>query len=141
MIAHPRMLRIFHFSAIYFGMVFAAGFVLGPIRVLVLEPRVGTRWAELLEMPVMIAAILVIARGLVRRHSPPWTRSAYLAAGVSGMLMVIIADIGVGIGLREMTASEVFTQRDPISGTAYYLALLIFGLAPQWFGGRKGKPK
>ena len=34
----------------YFGLVFGTGFVLGPVRVLWLAPRVGERWAELIEL-------------------------------------------------------------------------------------------
>ena len=44
-------------GAVYFLMVFAVGFVLGVARTLWLVPRVGIRWAELLEMPVMLVVI------------------------------------------------------------------------------------
>lgn len=130
MSARPRMLQILPFSAIYFGMVFAVGFLLGPIRVLILEPRVGIRWAELMEMPLMLAAIYFSARWLVKRQAQHWNAPARLAAGLIAMALVLAADISVGIGLRGMSFTEVFTGRDPISGTAYYLSLLVFGLAP-----------
>ena len=66
----------------YFALVFGAGFVLGPIRLLWLVPRVGTRTAELLEMPVMLAVIIVAARWLVRR----------LAAGSDHPLMMTVPE-------------------------------------------------
>lgn len=40
------MLRIFRLSGLYFTIVFGAGFILGPIRVLLLEPHLGTRKME-----------------------------------------------------------------------------------------------
>jgi hypothetical protein len=42
-------------GVLYFTLVFGAGFVLGPMRILCLVPRVGTRTAELMEMPMMLA--------------------------------------------------------------------------------------
>lgn len=40
---------------LYFACVFGAGFALGTARALWLVPRVGTRTAELMEMPFMLA--------------------------------------------------------------------------------------
>ena len=43
-------------GVLYFALVFGVGFVLGTIRTLLVVPRVGTRKAELMEMPIMLAA-------------------------------------------------------------------------------------
>ena len=43
-------------GTMYFAAVFGVGFLLGTVRVLFIEPRTGTRWAELAEMPLMFAA-------------------------------------------------------------------------------------
>ena len=56
-------------GARYFGVVFGAGFALGTMRVLWLVPRLGERWAELLEMPVMGLVMFAAARGMVRISS------------------------------------------------------------------------
>lgn len=61
-------------GAIYFGLCFGAGLVLGTIRVLWLLPAVGTRTAELLEMPVMLTVIILSARWVVRHFSMPIQR-------------------------------------------------------------------
>ena len=62
-------------ALIYFAMVFGAGFVLGPIRVLWLVPKLGgqhaERYAELMEVPIMLVVIWLVARWLVRRFPAP----------------------------------------------------------------------
>ena len=50
----------------YFGLVFGTGFLLGPIRVLWLEPRFGPIIATACEAPFMLLAILVAARWVPR---------------------------------------------------------------------------
>ena len=45
----------------YFVTVFAVGIVLGPLRALVVKPRVGGLAAVLVEVPVMIAAMVFFA--------------------------------------------------------------------------------
>ena len=47
----------------YFGLVFGVGFLLGPIRVLWLEPRFGPIVATACEAPFMLLAILVAGVG------------------------------------------------------------------------------
>jgi len=51
----------------YFALVFGAGFMLGPMRILCIAPRLGERTAELLEAPVMLAISILTARWVVRR--------------------------------------------------------------------------
>ncbi len=46
----------------YFVAVFGVGFILGTIRVLWVAPLVGDRTAELIEAPLMLAAIYFSAR-------------------------------------------------------------------------------
>jgi hypothetical protein len=46
------------------------------------------------------------------------------------MGFVLLADLVVGIWLRGMSATEVFLNRDPVSGTAYYVSLLLFAAMP-----------
>jgi hypothetical protein len=59
-------MQILKAGVLYFMLVFGAGFVLGPIRILYLVPRLGTRTAELMEMPMMLAVVMFAARWVVR---------------------------------------------------------------------------
>ena len=56
------IMRIMKAGVLYFSRVFGAGFVLGPIRILWVVPRFGTRIAKLMEAPIMFAVTIVAAR-------------------------------------------------------------------------------
>jgi hypothetical protein len=131
------MVRILRLSLLYFGLVFGAGFLLGVVRVLLLEPRFGTRVSELLEMPVMLLVIWVAAGWLTRRFKPLST-AEWLSIGILAVLEVLAADVAVGVFLRGMTLVEVFLRRDVVSSVAYYGLLVLCGLMP-WLQGRRTK--
>lgn len=50
---------------VYFARVFATGFVLGSIRVPFLVPRLGVRYAELIEMPIMSRSAFFFATSVL----------------------------------------------------------------------------
>jgi hypothetical protein len=64
--------QILKAGGLYFALVFGAGFVLGTIRTLLVVPRVGTRRAELMEMPIML---LVTVVRTVRTTRNGWYRT------------------------------------------------------------------
>ena len=49
------MLKTIRAGLVYFALVLGTGFMLGVVRVPFLAPRIGERWAELAEMPIMAA--------------------------------------------------------------------------------------
>lgn len=117
-------------AVLYFLLVFGAGFVLGTVRVLVLVPLLGERAAELMEMPLMLGIIAASARWIVRHGLVQDRRSSALVVGFIALGMVLIADLAVGMWLRGLSATEVFLDRDPVSGAAYYVSLLLFAAMP-----------
>jgi len=117
-------------AVLYFALVFGAGVVLGPIRVLWVVPRVGTRAAELMEMPIMLAVIVVAARWVVRRLAVPPARADRLAMGAAALALVLLMDFTVVLRLRGMSIEDYFAARDPVSGTAYYLLLVLLAAMP-----------
>jgi hypothetical protein len=115
---------------IYFLLVFGTGFVLGTIRVLLIVPLVGHRTAELLEMPLMLIATVLAARGITRRFPEPCDSTARLAIGGIALGLMLAGELAVGLGLRGMTVADIILNRDPISGTAYYASLILFAAMP-----------
>ena len=121
-------------GAIYFLLVFSAGFILGPIRIMLLVPRLGERWAELLEMPVMLAVIIVAARWVIELFSLTSDPTARLCMGGLALALLLSAEFSLVLRLRKMTIHDYLETRDPVSGTAYYLMLGVFALMPLFVG-------
>ena len=115
-------------GALYFTLVFGAGFLLGVPRVLWLVPRVGERWAELLEMPLMLGVIIFAARWIVRRSCPG--TAARLGIGITALALLLAAEFTLVLGLRGLTLAGYFATRDPVSGAAYCVMLGLFAVMP-----------
>jgi len=115
---------------LYFLLVFGTGFILGPIRIMLVVPRVGERWAELLEMPLMLIAIICAASWVVEHLSVPADVAYRLGMGVLALVLLLAAEFTLVLRLRKMTIRDYLATRDPVSGTAYYLMLGVFALMP-----------
>jgi hypothetical protein len=133
--APASALRVIGHAALYFALVFGAGFALGPIRVLWLAPLVGERAAELIEAPLMLAVIVLASQWIARHRCAGWSGGALLAVGVLAAAVVLAADLAVGLSLRGMSVAQVFLERDPVSGSVYYALVTAMALAP-WLWGR-----
>jgi hypothetical protein len=120
----------------YVVRVFAAGFALGIVRELWVRPRLGVRAAELLELPLMLVAVLLAARAVERRWMAGSRAGARLGVGGLALALLLAAEVGLGMALRGLTAREALLDKDPVSGTAYYLSLLVFAAMP-WYLGRR----
>jgi hypothetical protein len=121
-------------GAVYFALTFGAGFCLAFIRIPFLEPRLGARWAELVEMPFMLVAIVLACRWTVRRFAIPPAAGARLVMGFSALAFMLAAEFGLVLALRGITIAQYFATRDPVSGTVYYLSLLLFAVLPRLQG-------
>ncbi len=117
-------------GVLYFAVVFGCGFVLGIIRTLWIVPHVGTRSAELIEAPIMLAVTIVAARWIVRRSTipaAPWNR---LVMGGVALGLMLTTEFGLVLWLRGLTIQDYLATRDPVSGTVYYALLALFGVMP-----------
>jgi hypothetical protein len=124
------VVNILQAGLLYFALVFGAGFVLGPIRILWVVPRLGSRMAELMETPIMLAVIVVAARWVVRWLRVPSTLSSRLGMGCLALGLLVAAEFTLVLWLRGMSLREYFAGRDPVSGTVYYLLLVLFAIMP-----------
>jgi hypothetical protein len=117
-------------GATYFALVFWAGFVLGTIRVLWLVPAVGTRTAELLEMPVMLMVIILSARWVARHFKVPYAASSRLGMGGIAVALLLLLDFTVVLWIRGLSLSQYIESFDPVAGTAYFVMLGVCAVMP-----------
>jgi len=123
-------------GVVYFALVFSVGFLLGIVRVLALVPLVGERWAELAEMPLMLLAIIVAARFVVRRFPAP-QRASYLVSGGIALLLLVVVELSVVLAIRGLSISQYFAERDPVAGSVYVVMLVVFAVMPWLLGGKR----
>jgi hypothetical protein len=123
-------MRTLKASALYFAVVFGAGFILGPIRILWIAPRLGTRTAELLEAPVMLAISIVAAQWIVRKLAVSPTTSSRLGMGIIALGLMLTAEFTLVLWLRGLSIRQYFAGRDPVAGAVYYAMLGVFAFMP-----------
>jgi hypothetical protein len=117
-------------SLLYFAMVLGTGFILGVIRVPFLVPRIGERYAELLEMPIMFAVIVFSARHIIKRFKLSRILAVRLQVGFTALALTIAAELILAAVLQSQSVAEFIASRDPVSGSAYVLLLLVYALMP-----------
>jgi hypothetical protein len=117
-------------ALLYFALVFGAGFLLGPIRVLLLEPRIGELWAAICEAPFMLAAIVLAARWVPCATRLERSFGPLALMGVVALALQQIADLAVGIGLRGLSPSQQFAHFATPQGLIYAALLLAFLAMP-----------
>lgn len=114
----------------YFALVFGAGFVMGAVRVPFLVPRLGVRWAELLEMPLMFVVIVLSARFVSRRFALEPGVAQRLGTGLVALALVVAAELGLALALQGLSPAEVVASRDAVSGSVYLAMLIVFAAMP-----------
>jgi hypothetical protein len=109
-------MQVLKAGALYFAVVFAAGFVLGTVRTLWIVPRFGTREAELMEAPIMLAVSFLAARWVTRRLSLPRRAGTRLAVGCVGLALLLLAEFAFVLWVRGLLIPQYIASRDPVAG-------------------------
>lgn len=79
----------------YFGLVFAAGFLLGILRVLVLAPKIGEAVAVAVELPLMLALSWFGCRWLIARFEVAADMTPRLVMGGLAFSILVLAEVAV----------------------------------------------
>lgn len=122
-------MRTLKAGAIYFALVFGAGFVLGSIRVPFLVPRVGERLAELIETPFMLVVVVLSARFIVKRFALPANVMVRLGAGFLALGLLLVAE-ALFVVAQGWTARQYIASRDSVAGSVFLAMLGLFALMP-----------
>lgn len=128
-------------GAAYFAVIFAAGFVLGTVRVLVLLPRLGETAAVVLEIPAMLALSWVAARVLVAHFAvAPRLGPRLVMGGVAfGLLMLGEAGVSVlGFGRGPGEHFRQYRELPALTGLAGQVAFALIPAIQSFTDGRRG---
>jgi hypothetical protein len=128
--------KILKGGALYFAVVFGAGFVLGTIRTLWIIPGFGTRKAELMEAPIMFAISVLTSRWVIRRLTIRASLPGRLSVGLVALGLLLLSEFTVVLWVRGLTIAQYLAGRDPVAGTTYVVLLAAFALMPSLVGGR-----
>ena len=124
------MARIAAAAAFYFVLVMAAGFVLGPVRVLGLEPRVGEFWAVLIEAPFLLAVIAAAAHWVAGKFAMRREPGALIAIGLGALALTVIAELLIGQALRGVSPAAYIARFTTPPGLVYGALLVVYAVAP-----------
>jgi len=125
------MLKTICAGMVYFALVLGTGFVLGVFRVPFAVPRIGERWAELAEMPIMAAAIFFSAGYVLRRFPEINFPGKSLIVGFLALALTVGAELGLAVAIQSQTLAEYLASRDKVSGSVYLVMLIAFALMPR----------
>ena len=118
-------------GVVYFAVVLCTGFVLGVFRVRFLVPRIGERWAELAEMPIMATVIFLAAGYILRRFPDICFPGRSLVAGFLALALSVVTEGVLVVLLQNQTITEFISNRDKVSGSVYVALLLAFAFMPR----------
>ena len=123
-------MRILISATLYFAIVFGIGLLLGPIRVVWLEPWLGKVTAVLCELPFLLGAMILSARSIPKRIGLNKNLGSLAAMGIGALVLQQIADFAVGIGLRGLVPSEQLAFLVTPAGLIYVASLVAFAAMP-----------
>jgi hypothetical protein len=123
---------------LYFAIVFAVGFLFGTARLLLISPLIGARYATLLELPVMLGVSYLAARVLVRKMHISKDTYSRLGMGAAALLFMLVAEFGFVVWFQRISVRDYLAAREPITGAAFYLSLLLFAAMP-WLTSRSSR--
>lgn len=114
-------------AAVYFGVVFAAAFALGVLRVLVLAPALGPLAAVAVEVPVVLALSWEVAGRVLRRW--PLALPGRVAMGGLAFALLMGAEAGLALAPGQTLAGFVAAMATP-AGAVGLAGQIGFAILP-----------
>jgi hypothetical protein len=113
----------------YATLIFAAGFVLGAVRVLWVAPALGPFAAVALELPVMLTLSWVIAGRILRRWPVP-RGGPRLALGILAFALLMAAELALARWGFGQGTTQVLQGYASLPGLLGLAGQIGFGLIP-----------
>lgn len=120
-------MRLLRDAIVYFLVVFAAGWVLGPIRVFFVAPQVGALTAVSMETPLMILISWLAAR---RVFAGGYEANALAVAGLVSLLLLVGGEYAGAALLRGQSPGMFLSSFFSAEGFITLDGFLAYGLMP-----------
>lgn len=115
---------------LYSAVVFATGFVIGPLRELVVKPWAGGLWALMIEAPLMILAMVYLAPYAARWSGLATGLARRVAMGAVALAFVLVSEMLAAKVVRGWSLSQWidhFASPEGLIGIALYV---VFAAVP-----------
>ncbi len=119
-------MRALKAGLVYFLFVFAVGWILGPIRELWAVSHLGRMAATLSEAVIMLIAMTVAARWVIRRFEVPQTLSDTLSIGLIAIGLLFPAEIAGVVWVRGLSPQGYLVSFVTGPGVISLLMFLLF---------------
>ena len=128
-------MKILRAAFLYWLLAFAAGFVLGALRVMLVEPMLA-KWLEgfaplvavAIEAPIMLTVSWFAAVWLLGRR-PAWTSAETLGMGGLAWLLLQLAELGLALVMGLSTAAYL-EKLKTLAGVLGIALQLLFAFIP-----------
>jgi hypothetical protein len=121
---------VFIAGAIYFALVFAAGFMLGTIRVLLVVPATGVTAAVLIETPFILTVAWFACRFAIGRIGEPPSFSDRMIMGATAFVLLMIAEYLLAYMLNATTLADYLAQYVTLPGLLGLAGQIVFATFP-----------
>ena len=115
---------------VYFLLVFGAGWILGPVRELWAVPRFGRIVAILLEATIMLIAMIVSARWVIRRFNVPQRFGSTISVGLVALGILAPAELAGVVWVRGRSLDEYLASFVTAPGLLSLLMFVQFAATP-----------
>lgn len=114
----------------YFLVVFAAGFVLGVLRTLVVIPAVGELLGVVIELPVILTVSWIACGWAVLRFDVPGTTATRMAMGALAFALLMVGEVLVSITLADRSLAEHWALYRSLPARIGLLGQLVYAVFP-----------
>ncbi len=117
--------------------IFAAGFVLGVARTVLLLPYMAEWLAVLIEMPVILLACWMIIKYVIRRQSVTDRKAVRLIFGATAFATLLLCEWVMVVMLLEESAMTFFDRLVTGAGLIGLAGQLLIVVMPLWVKSEK----
>jgi hypothetical protein len=114
----------------YFAIVFAAGFILGTVRVHAVAPCLGETGAVLIELPVMLALSWLFCGKTIEHFAVAAEWPARLTMGAAAFALLMLAELCLSLFLFGRSIAEFLTAFNSWAGALGLAGQFAFAAFP-----------